>query len=188
MSTTLSRGERALRARRHQKESGIVLILALILLVVISTVAVLAVRNSISGEQVSNNLRVSAVATQAAETALRYCENQVLSRVSTLVINTMPLNSTQTVPNLWASRTNWTTGVANTVTAAISNSSNAAGRTVTTLPGCMIEKYPLVTLQGGPARESYLITARGYSQDYSTNSSGQVKSGSEVWLQSILRQ
>lgn len=171
---------------RAKEERGIVLVLALILLVIISMVAIMSVKGSISGEQVSNNLRSNAVATQAAETALRFCENEVLSGVTTLVINDLPVAGTETIPNLWATRANWTAAMANTATAAITNSTDAAGRTLNTLPQCMIEKYPLVTLQGAPPRDSYLITARGFSPDYAVNG-GQVISGGEVWLQSILR-
>lgn len=171
-------------------QRGIVLITALILLVVITLVALLAVQGSISGEQVSRNLRVNAVANQAAETALRLCEDDILAVTTTLVINRLPETGTATIPSLWASTATWSNALmANTVTTADFNSANAAARTVTSavLPQCVIEEYPILTAQGGIPRQSYLITARGFSADYRVNGSGQVVSGSVVWLQSILR-
>ena len=177
------------RSGAAKGERGIVLVLALILLVIISMVAIMAVKGSISGEQVSNNLRSNAVATQAAETALRYCENEVLSGVSTLAIQDVPLGATDSVfPTVWATRANWSTTKANTVTAAIANSANAAGRTLNALPQCMIEKFPMPGGgTGGTDREAYVITARGFSPDYALDSGGKVISGGEVWLQSVLR-
>lgn len=178
----------------HAKPSaqrGIVLILALILLVVISTTAVLAVKGSMSGEQVSNNLRTSSVATQSAESALRYCETQVMTIGTSIIIKTDTPVDSNNVPNLWATKANWTSANANTVTAVIANSSDSAGRQMSRLPICMVEDYPIPPVggpSGGAPRQSYLVTARGFSQDYQTNSSGQVISGSEVWMQSILRQ
>lgn len=171
-------------------QRGIVLITALILLVVITLVALLAVQGSISGEQVSRNLRINAVANQAAETALRLCEDDILAVTSTFVINRLPNTGTPTIPSLWASTATWSDPLmANTVTTADANSSNAAARTLTddVLPQCVIEEYPILTAQGGIPRQSYLITARGFSADYRVNGTGQVVSGSVVWLQSILR-
>jgi type IV pilus assembly protein PilX len=172
---------------KNKKQQGIVLIVSLILLVIISLVAVVAIKGSVSSEQVSNNLRTNAVAMQAAETALRFCENELLSGATTLVVNELALDGSEAVPTLWATKSNWTDLTSNTATSAVVNSADAAGRTLGTLPRCMIERYPLVTLQGGPTRESYLVTARGFSPDYSVSSGGQVLSGGEVWLQSILR-
>ena len=173
--------------KNNKQQKGIVLIVSLILLVVISLVAVVAIKGSVSSEQVSNNLRTNAVAMQAAETALRFCENQLLSGTPALIVNELALDGSEAVPSLWETKSNWTALLSNTATTAVTNSTNAAGRSLGTLPLCMIERYPLVTLQGGPTRESYLVTSRGFSPDYSVNGSGQVVSGNEVWLQSILR-
>lgn len=168
-------------------QQGIVLITALILLVVITLVALLAVQGSISGEQVSRNLRTNAIAAQAAETALRLCEDDVLRVTSTYVINPVPLLGTATFPVLWQTSANWDNPLmANTVTAVFANSTDIAARTLPVLPRCMIEEYRLRT-EGDTARLSYVITARGFSADYRVNGTGQVVSGSSVWLQSILR-
>ena len=169
---------------RKKKQDGIVLILALILLVVISTAAVLAVRGAISGEKVSNNLRVSAVATQAAETGLRYCENLLLAGGAPVIL--MPLTAGVPMPTTWKTRANWTGGNISTVSADVANSSDSAGRTMTKRPLCMVEEMRLAPSEMATGT-AYLITSRGFSQDYQTNSNGLVTAGSEVWMQSILR-
>jgi type IV pilus assembly protein PilX len=180
-----ARRKSAAFALRRKKQGGVVLILALILLVIISTVAILAVRGAISGEQVSNNLRVNAVATQAAETGLRYCENNVLAGLAPVLL--LPLTNTTGIPSVWSSRANWTAANISTVTTAVANSADSAGRTMSTRPVCMAEEMRLPTSDQNSAGAAYLITSRGFSQDYQANSSGVATSGSEVWMQSILR-
>ena len=168
----------------QKKHHGIVLILALILLVVISTAAVLAVRGVISGEKVSNNLRINAVATQAAETGLRYCENLLLAGGAPVIL--MPLTAGVPMPSTWKTRANWTGANVSVVSTDVANSSDSAGRTMTTRPLCMVEEMRLAPSDMATGA-AYLITSRGFSQDYQTNSTGLATAGSEVWMQSILR-
>jgi Tfp pilus assembly protein PilX len=70
------------RSRLPQPQRGVVLIIALILLVVISLLAVTSVRNAGSTATVAGNVRTTELATQAAEIALRHCESSVLAVVS----------------------------------------------------------------------------------------------------------
>ena len=173
------------RIGRRQSQSGVVLILALILLVVISGVAVLSVRGAMSGEQVSNNIRVNTVATQASETALRYCENAVLAGGAPVQL--LPLGSTPGVPpSRWATRSNWTTATVIIVPTAVLDSADSAGRTTAKAPMCMVEEMRLTNISVTQAA-NYLVTSRGFSQDYTTAANGSVLSGSEVWMQSYLR-
>lgn len=170
----------------HNGQRGVVLVMALILLVVISLVAVTAARSSISGEQVSKSLRTSAAATQAAETAMRYCEDEVLNGRTTVTVNPMPLIGQ---PVLWQTRGNWQDNTIVTVVPdAVVNSAhgNARALPAAALPRCIVEQYPLPALRGATPRESYLVTAVGYSRDY-VAVAGKLQSGSEVWLQSIVR-
>ncbi|MGY8904996.1 MAG: pilus assembly PilX family protein [Burkholderiales bacterium] len=181
---TLSRPSRI--AARGQR--GIVLITALILLVVLTLVALLAVQGSISGEQVSRNLRTSATAAQAAELALRNCEDHLLAAMPSYSINPAPPDP-DTPIELWRTAANWANSTMyNTITAVLTNSLDASSRPLPVLPLCMIELNPLPPGElGAQNRQSYLITARGFSADYRVNGSGQVVSGSEVWLQSFFR-
>lgn len=67
-------------ARQH-RQNGVVLIIALILLVVISLLAVTSLRGAGSAESISGNVRTTELATQAAEIALRHCEAAALKVV-----------------------------------------------------------------------------------------------------------
>lgn len=168
---------------------GIVLIVVLILLIVISLVAALAVQRSISGEQVSKALRTQTEAFQAAETALRYCENQILEN-STISNGTSlhtphPVPLDGTAPALWKDRANWASraGKAVAIDDKLANSSDPAARTLTVLPQCMAER---IDLPGdGARREAFVVTAVGYSPDYRATN-GKPESGGEVWLQSTV--
>ena len=66
---------------RPAAQRGIVLIMALIMLVVISLLTAVSVRNATSSEGVNANVRQTQLAGQAAETALRYCERSEERRV-----------------------------------------------------------------------------------------------------------
>ena len=57
------------------------------------------------------------------------------------------------------------------------------------LPQCAVEKQSLVMTQNGvPAgtADVYVITARGFSTDYSASPQGVSLTGSVVWLQSLV--
>lgn len=180
--------------RSTLRQRGIVLIMALILLIMISLIATVAIRRATTGEQVSKGLRTQTVAFQAAETALRFCEDQILK-------NTKVTSGTRTLepadypedrrssPSLWKTRANWelSTGKAVAIDTAVVNSTDAAARTLkdAVLPRCMVERLWLPSEDGAEV-EAFLITAVGYSPDYRTNAKGTPDSGSEVWLQSTI--
>ncbi len=182
MKTLVTRFYGRLGARLTRPQSGVVLIFALIMLVVISMVALMSLKSSISGEQVSNNLRTSALATQSAEAGLRYCENLVLTAGPGLIINELPLTVTTGLPNLWETRANWTTTFAMVVPASFVDSTVDATRAQRTLPMCMVERYRMLG-----AADSFLITSIGYSPDFSKNAAGVVIAGGETWMQLLLR-
>ena len=58
-------------------ESGISLIIVLILVVVIGITASSAMRSATNGQRVTNNVRMDNMAQQYAEAALRFCEAQM---------------------------------------------------------------------------------------------------------------
>lgn len=173
-------------------QRGVVLIMSLILLIVISLVATLAIRASISGEQVSKSLRTHTAAFQAAETALRYCEDQILrhaqvgSGASAKLPHPVPADGT--APALWSSRANWvlSAGKAVEIDAAAADSSDSAARSLPVRPRCMVEKVLLQNDGGGAARDSFVVTAVGFSRDYRTSAAGKPISGGEAWLQSTV--
>ncbi|MDR6855435.1 PilX N-terminal domain-containing pilus assembly protein [Variovorax guangxiensis] len=182
-------------ARSASGERGIVLIMALILLIMISLIATVAIRRATTGEQVSKSLRTQTVAFQAAETALRFCEDQII-RNSKVQSGTRPAlepadypEDRRSSPSLWKTRANWelSTGKAVAIDTAVVNSTDAAARTLkeAVLPRCMVERLWLPSEDGAEV-EAFLITSVGYSPDYRTNAKGTPDSGSEVWLQSTI--
>jgi hypothetical protein len=175
------RPETAWRSSRRQL--GVVLPMSLILLVVITLAGVMAMRSSISTEAITNNLRSSSVAMQAAETALRYCETQLASG-NTLTVNAVANDGD---PILWKTRSNWTdTAITNLLPASVSASADGVAPRVA--PRCLIETYRL--RRGDPddtQKDPVLITAIGYSPDAAIDGAGKVTAGGEVWLQSVLR-
>ena len=195
---------RATRPDRGQ--GGVVLIMALIMLVVISMMAVMSVRNASSSEGVNANVRQTQLANQAAETALRYCEDAVLglipTGVSTATFTSSPPASTtvtfsasyiddfRTTP-LSISTTFWdSTGSSNpnVILVLPASSVNRLGITSTfsRSPECIVERT-VPSSATSTYSKSFNITARGFGPEVSAADSTRSRpTGSEVWMQSSL--
>lgn len=194
-SPRLPRGPRA--------QGGIVLILALIMLVIISMLTAISVRNATSSEGVSANVRQIQLASQAAETALRYCEDAVINLVSagTGTFNvTSPPSATPAIlaathiQDLVASTptsmvaSNWDTILAaNKILIVSAASVNRAGITSTFSrpPECMVDRLSPTT--SSTYSKNFTITARGFGPEVSAADVSRSRpTGSEVWMQSSL--
>jgi Tfp pilus assembly protein PilX len=182
------------RVRRSQ--TGVSLIIVLIMLVIIGLTSAAAIRNATSGEKVTNNIRLQNLAQQYAEAALRYCEAEMQKdpavapaaggRVASLVnanIITVPVGG-QTG---WEQPVTWI-GVGG-ASASMTVLSDAQVKSVDSafkpsrLPECVVEKQQLADL----VNYSYVITARGFSTDYASDAAtGKTTNGSVVWLQSTI--
>lgn len=172
----------------HQK--GVVLIVSLIMLVIISLLATLSIKNAISTEGVSGNVRTSQLATQAAEIALRYCEDAV-SQISTGsgTFTSLPTIQNYATPPLWQTATNWdSAGSAAFVvpTAFVNESSGTA--TFKRPPECMAERMQVVDSGGAISTTStYVITARGFGPEVAAADAARSRPvGSESWMQSTI--
>jgi Tfp pilus assembly protein PilX len=64
---------------RPSRAKGVVLVVALLMLTVLSLMVVASIKGAGSSEALSNNNRTQSLAMQAAEAALRYCEEGVRS-------------------------------------------------------------------------------------------------------------
>jgi type IV pilus assembly protein PilX len=170
------------------KQAGVVLLMVLVVLVVLSLATVWAVKASISSEQLGNNIRISNSVNELAETALRYCENAVLSNTAALVVIAAPVSTAAgTLPTAWATTSNWiaTPSKINTVPSA--QLQDAMGRSPTIAPACMVEEVRMPP-SDAQRQQAFLITARAFSEDFRANSlTGAVQAGSDVWLQSTIR-
>jgi type IV pilus assembly protein PilX len=172
-------------SRGSARERGVVLIVALVMLVVISLLAAFSMRNALSGEGVSGNVRTTQLASQAAEVALRYCENAIIANVNsgTALPAGFVVQGNQ-VPPLGVSTSNWD-GTRTGVFVLGTSTVNLATATFKRVPECIAEKMPVVTAAGTLTFTStYIITARGFGPEVAAGT-GQ-PDGSEVWLQSTL--
>ncbi len=177
-------------ARRH-RQGGISLIIVLIMLVVIGLTSAAAIRNATSNERLTNNVRMQNLAQQYADAALRYCESQIarddadVARVATL----KEANIVTTAfgdPAAWNRVDTWTgaggaSASLTTVPEVQIRSADSSFRP-TMLPQCVVERQILDDDQN-----AYVVTARGFSPDYTANAgTGATTGGSVVWLQSTL--
>jgi type IV pilus assembly protein PilX len=172
----------------------VVLIVAMILLIVISILAVTSMRNSASTEALAGNVRTTELATQAADIALRHCEQSVIEiatvatgGTSTGYATTITAADIQPVasPPNWQNTALWDS----TSTAVLVLPSSLVGDTATFKrpPECMIENLPVILASGTTVNStaSYVITARGFGPEVpAADASRSRPLGSEVWLQS----
>jgi len=172
-----SRIARRIDGPSANRQQGVSLIIAMIMLVVIGLVSVGIMRAATSSDQVSLNNRLQTQANQYAQAALQFCENQIAAKVS--VVNIQPIPPAGTNP-AWTVKDNWLKA---------DNKANAVYRlgkddlpisnAPTIYPQC------LVGFNGNdPLQRLLTVTARGFSNDYKADGNGVTKSGSVVWLQS----
>lgn len=175
------------RPRPHRRQQGIVLVMALALLVVIGFSSTFIMRNALFGELITNNLTANQAANHAAETALRYCENQLVNEPAATAppVVAVPENGD---PVQWQAAANWEAG-GQAVTVPDNVLQGNGGLNYPTKPQCMIERISVFLSNPKDRRRQYgfQITARGYSPDYQRSLNGRPGSGSEVILQSTLR-
>ncbi len=177
-------------------QRGVSLLIVLIMLVVIGLTSAASLRSASSNERISNNFRMHALAEQYAEAALRYCETQLTladgARVDSLKEASMRAFTGAAYP-AWANPLTWTGagGAATSLTLvpeALVKSADSAFKPAH-LPQCAVEILSIpLTPNGVPAvaADAYVITARGFSTDYSASAQGASLTGSVVWLQSLV--
>jgi Tfp pilus assembly protein PilX len=168
---------------------GVSLIVVLIMLGALSLSSAAILRSATSNERISNGFRLQALALQYAQASLRYCEMQLLlaaadpGRVATLLPDSLPLTSADAPA--WNVSANWlgagSSGGSLTSVPESQISSAQSAFLPARLPQCLVEVQALGTAQ------VHVVTARGFSPDYSADgSSGQTVRGSVVWLQTVL--
>lgn len=160
---------------RARRQDGVVLVVALVMLAIISLASVAVMRNSLSGDKVSDNTRRHTQALQAAQAGLRYCENQVLDSKLT----PEPVAPTPT-DEAWRTFSNWTSGtIRQTVSEDFMTGKDHPAPPVN-MPQCMAQ------LRTVGSALVVVVTARGFSDNY-IQTNGRTEAGSVVWLQSILQ-
>ena len=181
MKTSPTQGRRGAGRQR-----GVVLIIALVMLVIISMLAALSIRNAQSSEGVSGNVRTTQLANEAAEIALRICESAVTANAksATALPTGMTINSVPTGTPLGVTTTNWDstrTGIYVLQDSDVNGSSTTYQR----MPECVVERLQVVSSSGTlTTTTTYLITARGFGPEVADGTGR--PTGTEVFLQSTL--
>lgn len=167
----------------HRQQSGVVLIVALVMLVIIGLASAAIMRNALTGDTVSDNIRRQAHALQAAQAALRYCEGEVQRAPAA---NALPAPAAGVDAEDWRTFSNWlkqfpTEGAPKVVPAAFLTAGDTNRNIPKKLPQCMAQ---FRTLGSG---QVIVVTARGFSENYEADTSGRTQAGAVVWLQSIIQ-
>ena len=182
----------------RQRQAGIVLIIALIMLAVISLLAITSVRNATSTETIAGNVRTTELASQAAEIALRHCEASVLATLSaangtpTTYPTTFNAGNIQayTIPAQWQNTANWDSNpsVAYILPLTMVNQTAIAATTYKRPPECIVERLPVMPSGTGAVvntSSSFVITSRGFGPEVMAADTSRARPvGSEVWMQS----
>lgn len=164
--------------------------IALIMLVVLSLVATVSIKSSLSGEVSTNNSRTYNLAMQAAEAGLRHCEKLAQNFLKSPQVS--PNHDLQAAPAV-GSAYNWENVAANwdhtnfttlngVVLAATDINDSSTQGLYKRFPECMIQY--LQAPAGGVHR--FVVTARGFGPEVAalSGSARPKPEGSEVWLQS----
>jgi len=177
--TTASRSY--MRARQAPRQQGVVLVVVLVLLVAVTFMSVSVMRSSLGSDLLTNNNRTQALAMEVTQAALRFCEMDLRQNTGAVLFTDTPpirARAATAAAMAWKVKNNWTgsTATAKTLQQSHLKSANTS-LTPTKMPQCIAEFDPV-------AANVIVVTARGFSPDYSEDATYAVKSGSVVWLQS----
>ncbi len=189
------------QGKNSHSQRGVVLIIAMIMLIVISILAVTSMRNAASTEALAGNVRTTELATQAADIALRHCEASVIEIVSVAGGSTPTYSTTITSADIlpatmpdatptWQDIDAWDQVNPNVLVMPATLMRLPDGSSVYKRPPeCMIERLRIMPAGSTVVNTtaSYVITARGFGPDVAAADSSRSRPmGSEVWLQSHL--
>lgn len=156
--------------RRTQR--GISLIIAMLMLAVIGLTSAAVMRNATSAGQIATNNRLQTQASQLAQLALVFCENQL-----TLASGVRAATPYTGAPAPFTVSGNWTSGGGQPAHAL--TASELGGTAPRVAPQCLIETTAVPRV--------FTVTARGFSPDFRADAgSGATRSGSVVWLQATV--
>lgn len=180
MTSPSTRSSDGRAPRRHRPcsraiQSGVTLIIAMVMLVIIGFAAVSMMRNALGTDQVALGVRSQAQALQYAQAALHWCEMRWQSGAPS------PEVAEPAIPERWSRLSNWQ-GSAPMARAVTRQDLSATGTGVSFpahAPQCLMERRSL------PDGQAVVVTARGMSLDYGEDARGRVQSGSAVWVQSV---
>ena len=147
------------QTRRKSAQSGIVLPVVLIFLVLMMLLGVTAIRNVTLEEKMAGNSRYQQIAFQAGEIALRSCEADILSKSTGKFFDTQTTIALDGAANWSLGNTNWGSG-ATTFTKTVTLPSAPYSGLMTAR--CMVERLKPTTPKqpGSPPHCPFRVTAR----------------------------
>lgn len=153
---------------------GFSLVIVLLLLGALALSSAHTLRSASSSAKIAHSFHMQGLALQSAQTALRFCEQQLLQpelqRLAQLLDAALPAG-TAAAP-VWQQAARWRS--------AELLSPPAAWLVAGVLPVCLVEKQPV------GAGLVHVVTARGFSPDWRGDAEAATLGGSAVWLQSIV--
>lgn len=165
-----------------QREAGVVLIVVMVLLVAVTFMSISVMRSTLSSDLITNNNRTQTLAMEMAQLALRFCEADVASDKATLFTDT-PVIQPKVAANTqmaWQKKDSWE-GTGSTLVAKELSEDNLKSANTPFVPG----KRPQCLAEYDPNADGVVVmTARGFSPDYKSDSNDKISAGSVVWLQS----
>lgn len=183
-----------------QSQRGVVLLITLIVLAIISMLAITSVRNASSSESVSGNVRLTELATQSSELALRHCERSLLGVLTIDDHNTSNYVTTFVKANIldppvppaaphWKNLATWDSNSPDVFVLPLPmlNQEGMSKTTYQRPPECMVERMNVMLAGKTVATQntSFLVTSRGFGPEVAAVQGARVRPvGSEVWLQS----
>lgn len=142
-------------------QQGVSLVLVLVMLVVLGLGAASTMQSAISTERLHTNSQQASQASQQAETALRFCEAELLKsdaeREASLQEQNISTTAYQKTP-AWTQAATWQAAIK------------------TTSAECVVERQVLAD-----DKQVYVVTARGFGPNSLAGGKGSV-----VWVQSTL--
>jgi type IV pilus assembly protein PilX len=179
--------QQSLRHCRKRTQQGVTMIVAMVMLVVIGLMSVSVMRSSLNADLIANNVRDQILAEQAANIALRYCEKRSTVAANVLTPTDNDANPLTPSPPYWSTFANWKNGDAAYKATKVPLDILKSGDSSfwpSKYPECLAENS---VMNNGKGTAIVIVTARGFSTDYTEDSAGRTKTGSVVWLQSVLR-
>lgn len=165
---------------RPGRSQGSVLLMALVLLLISSWGASALMRQALGTERIAGGARGQLHAQQAAELALRYCEQQLVRSDAAWPVQPWRADLPRAY---WTQAASWVGAgrLARSVPAAVMVSEQNPFSQFQ-LPDCLAEEQRLAD-----GNTILLLTARGFSPDYHADDRGHTVAGSVAWVQSLLR-
>jgi type IV pilus assembly protein PilX len=158
------------------KQRGLVLPMVLIFLVVMMLLGTAAIRNVTLEEKMAGNFRNRNLAFQAAEQALRYCENGIQTQAIPIPVNVQgPIAG----KNYWEVAANWEDPSKSVDVPRSENEDVAKAAELADRPKCLVEliETPVIlsttetaatSVETGNTKTQYRITSRGVGLDANT--------------------